>query len=813
MNKIYSYKEYSDASLFENNEKRIQLKEYKDNLLFYNSCNTNLTADFGYGNKMPTVTGEAIEEIENLNNGTFGQYIKNSGTISYDKENFSLLSNEGCLKFRLGTCIENAFGRQRILLTNTFTIVDGTYSFFLKVGNEDPKEVNLALTSTMTRSDIVNTALVEVDPSFYKASVDVSDLENILIISDYVGDEISITSGTTGTDFLSLFQTETASMPNAPDTRTSFLSIENDTNNNGKIDFVHYNLNNKSFVDVLFYNNTGVLTTTLSTEFNNNINRLYAFELDFNSEIAYLFKDGELVDFKKTGFIRNNNDCLFKMSSGGVAYPYNFDEVILYSKHINCHSYSVETIPLTKYDTSNPYVDFYFGDGFIIENVEQCFVDSSNNISFIVFSGGKSYYYISGSWRSSDGTFSLSTDRATFETKITNFPFSTTEQVKVRAFFESDGTNESYINDLYFILDDIENGDKDALPATLLGDPHLDSPIDLTVTNLLTIETDQGTTTIDFSSLGTTATVQQIVDLINDSNATGIDRAGYNSFNQVFLVGKTRGKSGFITVSGAASIVIFGGEVTAVGVDQEEEKIDYSILFDYVKRRLGYPTVPVELTQEQMEDCLSDAINLYNKWRNYSQKVMYVNLTSSDGDGFDIPAIIGSERNIVDIIFKPRTPFGIYDTNNFEYNIYIQQLFSKYGNGGARSGFLTDYSISMNFIADSNLILGTEPRYDVFNRKIHIYPKPTSNFIVGIKYKGQLTIDEVMADDMVKLYMVGACRKIIGGIRGTFGGTINAGEQTLQMNGEAMIQQGQAEIDQAIKDLRGESCPLDFIVG
>lgn len=827
MNKDYSYKEYSDESLFTNLGKRIELKEYRDNLVFYNSCNTNSSAEFAYGNKIPIISGEADEMpelVETLNYGSFGQYLKNSGTITFDKENFSLLNSEGCLKFRLGTCIENERCYQKILLSDTFTIVTGAYSFNLKVGNEDIKEVVFELSSGMTRSDIINTVLVEVDPSYYRASVDVTDLTNIVISSEYVGDVINITNGITGTDFLTLFPVGESMIPNSPTTKTTFLSFRNTLNNNGRIDFSHYKdtLLNTSMVEVVMYNNTGVLSTTLSTIWNNDINKFYSFEFDFNNEVAYLFLNGELVDFKATNFNRNYNDCVLQLGSGGVDYPYNFDEIILYSKQNNCKSYEVETVPLTRYTTLIPYIDFIYSDGISEDSVEQIMIDASNNTSFILYSDNIGYYYLSGSWRVSDGTFSMSTDLSTFETKILDFPFDITKQIKIRAFFESDGVIQSYVEDITFILNDLENGDLEAVAAILLGSVQLPDAtsingLDLSANSLLTIATDKGTVTLDFSELATTPTdvrAQEIVDIINAANIPGISRASLNSLNQLYLVGTTRGKDGYITVSGTAAPLIFGSITTAIGEDAEEERIDYSPLFDYVKRRLGYPTVPVEITDSQMEDILKDAINLYNKWRNYSEKILYVDLYGSMGDGYEIPAIIGSERNIVDVVFKPRTPFGIYDSNSFEYNIYIQQLFNKYGVGGARTGFLTDYSISMNFIADSNLVLGTEPRWEVFNKKIHIYPKPPNGlFKIGIKYKGQMSLDEILFDDMLKKYMVGACRKLIGTIRATFGGTLNAGETTLQMNASEMVSMGDQEMKEAIAELKGETLPLGFLIG
>lgn len=819
MNKIFSYKEYSDESLFTNTGKRTDLKEYKDNLVFYDSCNTNLNAEFGYSNKVPEVSGD----VENLNNGVFGQYIKNSGSLTFEKENFLTLTDKGCLKFRLGTNTLTAYGYQRILLKDVFTVTNNTYSFNLQVGTFGPNEVSFLLTSTMTRSDVLNTVLVAIDPS-YKAAVDTSDLSNILIKSDFLGDVINITSGTTGIDFLSVFSVEESKLPNSPVTPINFLSIENGINNNGKINFVHYTdtVNNNSMINVLIYNNSGVLATTLSTIWNNDINLFYAFELDFNKDIAYLFIDGELKDFKKTGFIRNYNDCYFKLNSGGTAYPYNFDEIILFSTQINCKSYLVETSPLTKYSTEIPYVDYYFNNDFIEGTIEQCLLDSTNNISFIVYSGNVGYYYLSGAWRVSDGTFNSSTDVSTFETKIITFPFIESELVKIRAFFESDGTNVCYIDDFEFIISDSIDGDLTDTPAILLGsvllpDSSASTGLNLTTNYPLIIATDKGNTTVDLRTNASDITnirAQEIVDAINSANPAGINRASLNSLNQIYLVGTTRGKSAFISVAGLAAPIVFGGEVTAIGQDAITTPVDYSVLFGYVKRKLGYPTVPVEITDGQMSDVLQDAINLYNKWRNYSVQTLYVDLAGTSSGGYEIPAIIGSERNIIDIIFKPRTPFGIYDSNSFEYNIYIQQLFNKYGRGGARTGFLTDYSISMNFITDSNLILGTEPRWEVRDRKIYIYPKPpTSLFNVAIKYKGQMSIDEIMSDDMVKKYMTGACRKILGTIRSTFGGTVSAGETTLQMDGASMTSLGTTEMEEALKEMKGESEPLGFIVG
>lgn len=820
MIKNFSYKEYSNDKLFTNIGKRVELKEYRNNLIFYNSCNTNQSADFCYENAIPEVTGTAESLVENLNNGTFGQYIKNSGTLTFDKENFYLLKNEGSFKFRLGTCIENSYGYQSIILKDVFTIITGEYSFNLTVGAREATEVLLSLTVGMTRTNILNAILVAIDPS-YNASVDVSSLTNVLIKSDYYGDQILITSGVTGTDLLSIFSVSDPTMANAPIVRTKFFSFENGVNNYGKIDFVHYKLNEQSMIDVIFYNNLGVLTTTLTTIWNNVIEKLYSFELDFNNDLAYLFLEGKLVSFEKTGFERENNDCLFKISSGGVDFPYNFDEIILYSIVMNSSTYDIETVPLNKYSTEIPFIDYHFSNGFIEGTIEQCFLDCSNNISFVLYSGEIGYYYMAGSWRISDGTFYSSTDAPTFETKIISFPFVENKDVKIRAFFESEGTNLCYLEDFEIIIETALIDESGALPAILLGTVLLNNVLgtglDLTGIDSVIISTDVGNTTIDLTTNAAyqdSVLAQEIVDSINAADPAGILRADLNSLNQVYLTGTTKGVNGSISVSGDCATLVFGGEITALGQSAVISPVDYSILFGYVKRKLGYPTVPVEITDEQMQDVLKDAVNLYNKWRNYSVQTLYIDLAGTSTEGYEIPAIIGSERNIIDVVFKPRTPFGIYDTNNFEYNVYIQQLFNKYGRGGARTGFLADYSISMNFIADSNLILGTEPRWEIRDKKLFCYPKPPSGaFNVGIKYKGTMTIEEVMSDSMVKQYMTGACRKIIGTIRSTFGGLVSAGDTTLQLNGTEMVTIGTEEMEAALKDMRGESEPLMMIVG
>ena len=95
----FNYIEYSNENLFTKDVSgKIALKKYTDDLLFYSSFDSTFDAIYSEGDETATVTGTVTNEIS----GVFGQTaLLNTGSLSYDKVNFTDFTNEGSVQFRI----------------------------------------------------------------------------------------------------------------------------------------------------------------------------------------------------------------------------------------------------------------------------------------------------------------------------------------------------------------------------------------------------------------------------------------------------------------------------------------------------------------------------------------------------------------------------------------------------------------------------------------------------------------------------------------------------------------------------------------
>jgi hypothetical protein len=310
--------------------------------------------------------------------------------------------------------------------------------------------------------------------------------------------------------------------------------------------------------------------------------------------------------------------------------------------------------------------------------------------------------------------------------------------------------------------------------------------------------------------------LDEILRQINSQFPNGILKADKNSLNQAILISKTKGKDAFINVSGEAGDLIFGTTNSATGVDPVPKGIDYQPLIDIVKSSLGYPLVPVELDDSQWKLIMDEAFNLYNKWRNDEEQVAEVHLKGTFRDGFEIPSFIEDQKKILDILFRSRLPFGFFGSPGFENTMATQMLL----NGYARTGFMAnglslDFHILQQYITDTQITMGTVPRWEILNNKIFIYPQLPEYIDVKLKYKTKITVEKALRDPiMIQKWACGKSLLILGMIRNTLnGGILEAGQTQINMNPQTMIAEGKQMMEEAEKLMRGETEPLSIIYG
>ena len=697
---------YSDPTVFIQGTNQVALKEYSDNILAYVPFDVNLNILYGQGVSTVVTTGNPVV----TNFGEFAQCVNLAGSITYSNTNFNTLANQGCVKFWVKSTFNNGFGHQSFLATTISAFTAGTYGFALSIAGQTPVQISFPLLGTESFANIYST--ISSNVSLYDAQTNpVAYMNGIIEIQSLnYGDTIAITAPSTGLNLITLLGgVGTSGLLNAPAFDATLFSIKGATNNN-RIDLIHKATT--STIVLNMYDNSGnlIINNTLGI-WNNSYLSFYSFELSFNSTMAQLFINGNLLGMCITGFTRQVQlDATFIMAWNGTDI-YKFDELIVYKIYKNIQNYTPEATALTKYSTTTPYADVDFGVGFVNTSITAINIDASANTWYAVQLGNQFYYYMSGSWHIADGSYSQTINAALLESQIINFTTDPALDLSVRIYFESDGITPSYINSISIDVVPIDN-------------------------------------------------------------------------------------SGII-------------------VDGNLPSLDYSPIFDYVRSRLGAPIVPVELTDEQLQNLLAEVVTEYNRWRNYREELLYETLYPSPGGlGYTIPSVIGDPTvNIVDIIVKPAMPFGYYAADtDMASNLFMQYLFQKFGRPG-QVGFLTDYWMALSTEKDMNLILGTEVRWEIIGNNLIITPTPHQSLQIGIRYRASLTVTEILSDNLIRRALVGLSKMLLGNIRGTFGGSIPGGTENIQLNSAELIRQGEAERDKAYEDMIKQAEPQQILIG
>jgi hypothetical protein len=597
-----------------------------------------------------------------------------------------------------------------------------------------------------------------------------------------------------------------AVIPNGPNEDVRIIEFYNGVNNNNRFSFIH---TSNSHIYIQMYNSSGslIVNEDLGLWSNENIN-WYAFEINWNKTLAEVFLDGTLISAFRTGFSREETNALY-IRSNSTDY-YGIDELIVYNEEQHTEDYTIETTALSPYTTTDPYIDIYFGDGFKENEITGINITASSNTSYVVSINGSWYYNIGGSWSASDASYAQSSDPSTLETKFASLYFNENFELIIRAYFHSDGYSSSWIDEIT-----IQKNITEAQPAIIVGTISIDT-VDLSEDYNITITTSFESKEVDLSSEASnaaTVTLDEIKAAIDAAEIEGLAPVNDDGNGHLVLISSNTGSDSFVSVSDgsidSALEIVWGYEANDSGEEVTGPHFDYSEIFRWIKAQLGAPIVPVELTDEQLKDCVSSSVYWYNYYRNAKESFIYVMLEGNPHDGWEIPEEVAGEDNIIDIVMKPRFPFTYFTgRDDFIGQAYMQWFFQQYQSGYKH--WLGDYFITVSVKQDLNNIMGTNVQWHFYNGKIFLHPKPPENMMIGIRFRSAVTMNEINTNKFIKGYALGKAKTILGNIRATFGGSIPGGSEMIQLRGEALITEGKEEMGSTLDTLRSLSEPLGF---
>lgn len=832
----YIYKKESNPDTFWYENKKISLREYQKDLLFYWSGEED-KAEYALFDKSP--------KCDNLpsiyTDGKFGSYSKISSPLVFDGKNLESLTDNISLSFWLGANNVNGYCTAYITKKGDWEkLPAGDYSLVVQVDGEISRTIVLTLKEGSTFATIKNKLSFELDPNKYNLEVDSEQTTStsIAIRSTIKGRRFNLFSGTESTDLMSLLEVSEMQYGTVPSENIDIIKLEAE-NSFLKISHVIATDEEKTVSKLRFSYGQNEITKTTSVEWNNNGIDFDHIEVDIDSSVMYIFINGELLKAVLINPIIRTAELTTLTINGNENNVYSIEELIIKSRLQNKETFNPPVSQLTKYDTTRPYIDFTFSGSKIFANsLSDLTANCSDNISMVLNYDGLFYYYSNGSWRNSDGTYTKSNDSYTFSDYIGDFTFTGKDDLFIRVFFESDGDTEAWIEDLFFTLNDKSiYGDDRTTAAILVGETEFpDETVIDPVTGEetkepqiievggkeLVIQTDQGTTNITFPE---NTTLDDIIKQIKDMYPEGITSVYRDSADRIVLVSETKGDGAYIIVSGDAADILFGKQKTAQGTDQVKNTLEnnYNEFIEKVKEYSSNDLIPIEIKDDQIRLYLQEAINLYKKYRNDDINTYHIQLSGNATDGYEIPAVIEDWHDITNILFRPLFPIGFYTgsfDNDAEDVIALTMVNAMCGKGSMNygefygKGFQSDYYISMMSIQSMEKILGLDPTWRVLNNRLYIFPNNISKYMtVTIEYKAPIDPIKAMRDPYIIQYVYGKIRMAQGEIRSQYGSQLSVSSIQMQFNGDTMYQRGEQAVKDALEGMMKNQEPLGLIWG
>jgi hypothetical protein len=243
--------------------------------------------------------------------------------------------------------------------------------------------------------------------------------------------------------------------------------------------------------------------------------------------------------------------------------------------------------------------------------------------------------------------------------------------------------------------------------------------------------------------------------------------------------------------------------------------LDFSIqsrtqIYDWVLKKLGYPLVQVEITEDQLEICVDDAVEEFTEWVIQDQAYMAYDLSTYDStSGFVLPSNVTSIFAICEN--KAGATGGINTLFSVQNQMYNEGLFPPFVAGG---GWVT-YELSMQYIELVERMMSTKFHfeYNQRNKQMKLIPDPKIINITGWIVFGCNIIrpdEQQYGESWVKRMTLAMAKQSIGQIRSKFDGTQLLGGGTIN---KEIKQEGLAEADALRIELKEKYKFVSFFVG
>ena len=226
----------------------------------------------------------------------------------------------------------------------------------------------------------------------------------------------------------------------------------------------------------------------------------------------------------------------------------------------------------------------------------------------------------------------------------------------------------------------------------------------------------------------------------------------------------------------------------------------------YILSMLGDPVITVELSDEQLTNCIDDAIEYFTRYNvtegGYQD---YVTLQLSAGidtynlSGQNIDSAIDFTTSLTDGINTLFAPTHMVMASDIAAGRYI----TNYG--------LVDWNIAMMYLEEIKRCFGTmfTVTYYPGMQQLKVYPTPTTNMTGLLVCYKKVLAQYLFNNVLVKALALAKARKVWGNNVKKYNITLPGGGT---INGTAIFDEGKADEDKVLEQIKAESSPVDFFM-
>ena len=267
----------------------------------------------------------------------------------------------------------------------------------------------------------------------------------------------------------------------------------------------------------------------------------------------------------------------------------------------------------------------------------------------------------------------------------------------------------------------------------------------------------------------------------------------------------------------------------------------YEDLSIRIQRQLGAPLINLEISDEQIYDCITDSIEYFTKWAGYTEEYLVfdsklykrgvgikvddlASRTSEMRDGTGVPGLsagydydLASYRKVIDCFeFSKGEDTGINTLFTLEQAM-AQQIYSSYMIGNF--GFdLVTWEVLKGFLDTRNKVLALENqfRFDPRTQLLRILPepRPEHTFLGVVGCYIERPIKDLIKERWVQKYTLALAKIMISRVREKFQGTNMFGGG--QINSQTLLAEGIKEketLEQELMSGYQDVAPPTFFIG